>query len=221
MSFRAAALLCSVVLAACGDGSRILGVVGEPDAATIRFVNMSGSTLDFLVGGSTITGNANVVSGTALGCFAIPNPASPGLSVRATGTSTDLPGLAPVFSSNGSYAVLAYPGATGGVLFATIPNASIITAGRSALRVFNGIPTVSSADVYVTTPGTPFGFPRETGLLFGRASGSFDVPAGSNQVRLISAGPVITEVGTHVLDAGKSYTLIVSSGASPLLVPDC
>ena len=213
--------LCCLSLAACGNGSGLLGVAGPASPASVRFVNVSASTLDLAVGGSVPAGNGNIATGTALACFQVPDPSASGLSVRKSGTTAELPGLLPSFSSDGRYALIAYPGASGSVLFASLPTVFIPVTGRAALRVFNGVAAFASADVYVTAPGSAFGLPRETGIAFGRASGSVDVAAGSNQVRLVSAGPVITELGTYVLEAGKGYTLVVVPGAPALLVPDC
>jgi hypothetical protein len=219
-SIRAAALLSSLVLAACGDGSGLLGVAGGSNVATMRFVNVSGSALDVAVNGSVSGSNANIASGSALACVQVTAPGSE-LSVRKSGTTTNLVGFAPTFSSDGRYTMIAYPDASGAALFASIPNAFLPVTGNAALRVFNGVAAFTTVDVYVTPPGSPFGTPRETGVAFGRASASFSVLAGSSQVRLISAGPVISDVGTYVLDAGKSYTLVVSPGPTALLVPDC
>ena len=139
-SFRALALLCCATLAACGDGSGILGSAGSTEAARVRFVNASASPLDLAVNGTVPATNANISPGSSVGCFAVPDPTVPGLSVRQSGSTTDLGGFAPLFSSGGRYTVVAYPGPSGLIQFAGIPNASIPISGRSALRVFNGYP---------------------------------------------------------------------------------
>jgi hypothetical protein len=95
--------------------------------------------------------------------------------------------------------------------------------GRSALRVFDGSSALGVVDVYVTAPGAALGTPAVTGLAFGASSGSFDVAAGTVQVRLTNNGTtrVVFDAGNQVLTAGKSYTLVVSSATSVILVPDC
>jgi hypothetical protein len=219
--FRVPALLCSLALAACGVGSRILGSAGSPEQATTRFVNATVTPLDLAQNGVVSAGNGNIAPGGAVGCFAVSDLDAPGLSVRQAGTTAELAGFSPRFSPGGRYTLVGFPSAAGGIQFATIPTATLPNTGRSALRIFNASPTITTADVYVTVPGTAFGAPRETGILFGSASGSFDVPAGTVQVRLVSVGPVFTELGSFVLTADRSYTIIATSATAPILVPDC
>lgn len=218
---RIPALLCSLVLAACGVGSRILGSAGSPEQATARFVNATVTSLDLAQSGIVNTGNGNIAPGAAVGCFAVADLVTPGISVRQAGTTTDLTGFSPRFSPGGHYTLVGFPSAAGGIQFATVPTATLPNAGRSALRVFNASPTIVAADVYVTVPGGALGTPRETGIVFGTASGSFDVAAGTVQVRLMSVGPVVTDLGNFVLAADRSYTIISSSATAPILVPDC
>lgn len=221
---RALALFCSVALAACGDGSGLLGVGGSADAATVRFVNASASSLDLATAGVVAASNANIAPGSGVGCFSVADPAVPGLSVRQSGTSTDLTGFAPLFASGGHYTLVAYPGSSGFIQFATVPNVSLLVAGRSALRVFNGSSSLGVVDVHATAPGAALGTPAVTGVGYGAASGTFDVSAGTVQVRLTSSttAAVVFDAGSLALEAGKVYTLVVSSATSAaLLVPDC
>lgn len=220
---RTCALFCSVALAACGDGSRLLAVAGSADAATVRFVNATASSLDLAVNGVVTSTNANIAPGGSIACFAVNDPATPGLSVRQAGTTADLSGFATFFTNGGRYTVVAFPGAAGTVQFVNVPDAAIIVSGRSALRVLNGSSGLGTVDVYVTTPGAALGTPTVTGVGFGNASASVDVPAGALQVRLTTAGTttVVFDAGTQTLAAGKSYTLVVSSATAAILVPDC
>ena len=220
---RASALLCCLVVAGCGDGSRILAIAGSVNAATVRFVNATGSALDLAVNGVVSSTNANIAPGGSVACFTVDDPAAPGLSVRQAGTTTDLSGFATFFSSGGSYAVVAFPGAAGIVQFVNVPNASVIIAGRSALRVLNASSGLGTVDVHVGAPGTALGTPTVTGVGFGTTSPTFDVPAGAAQVRLTTAGTttVVFDAGTQTLAAGTSYTLVVSSATAAILVPDC
>ena len=219
----ASALLCSLVVAACGDGSGLLAVAGSADAVTVRFVNATASPLDLAVDGSVPTTNANITPGSGVACFTIDDPTVPGLSVRQAGTTTDLGGFTPLFSRGGRYTVVAFPGASGIVQFINVPNAAFIVSGRSALRVLNASSGLGTVDVYATTAGATLGTPNVTGVGFGNASGTFDVPAGAVQVRLTSAGTtnVVFDAGTQTLEAGKSYTLVISSATAAILVPDC
>jgi hypothetical protein len=224
MSFRALRLLAlCLAVAACGDGSGLLGVAGSGDAATVRFVNATGSPLDLAVNGVVSTSNANIAPGSGVGCFAVQDPAVPGLSVRPAGSATPIAGLNTLFSSGGRYTLIAYVGPTGQTQFASVPNAAIAVAGRSALRVFDGSAGLGAVDVYVNAPGTVLGAPRISGLGFGASTGSFDVSAGTQQVRLTNNGTttVVFDSGTLTLAANASYTLVVSSATAAILVPDC
>jgi hypothetical protein len=226
MSFRpvrAAALLCSVTLAACGDGSGLLGVAGSGNAASARFVNSTGTPLDLAQGGIVSTANANIASGAGIACFSIDDPLVPGLSVRQSGTTTDLAGFTPQLQSGGRYTFVAFPGPTGTVQFITVPDASIVITGRSALRVFNGSSGLGAVDVYVTAPGAALGTPSASTVPFGTTSGSFDVSAGAVQIRLTTPNTttVLYDAGSQTFAANKSYTLVVSSATAAILVPDC
>jgi hypothetical protein len=231
MSFRAfpacralALSVATAALAACGDGSGLIAVAGSGNAATVRFVNATATPLDLATGGNVNAGNANIASGGGVGCFSVADPAAPGLSVRQAGTTTDLSGFSPSFSANGRYTLIAYPGTAGFIQFISLPQASLSVAGRSALRVFHAAAGLGQVDVYVTTPGASLGQPRIAGVGFGSSTGSFDVAAGTMQVRLTNAATttVVYDAGGQVLEAGKSYTLIISSATTTaILVPDC
>lgn len=222
-SLRALALLCCATLAGCGDGSGILGTAGSPDAVTVRFVNATASPLDLAVNGTVTPANAGIASGAGVGCFSLPDPAAPGLTFRQAGATTDISGFTPFFSSAGRYTVVAYPGASGLIQFISVPNAFIPISGRGALRVFNGSSGLGVVDVHVSTPGAPLGTATMAGIGFGAASGSFDVAPGTVQVRLTSSGTttLVFDAGNQLLEAGTSYTLVVSSATAAILVPDC
>ncbi len=221
-SFRHLVLACSVVLAGCGDGSFLLGTAGSLNAATVRFVNATAISLDLALGSVVSSSNANIVPGAGIACFSVPDPTTPALSVRQSGSTTDLPGFNPRFSSSGLYTLVAFPGPAG-TQFITVPNAFIPIAGRSALRVLNASSGLGTVDVYATASGAALGTPTVTGVGFGNASGSFDVSAGAIQVRLTTSGgtTVVFDAGSQTLVAGTSYTLIVSSATTVILVPDC
>jgi hypothetical protein len=198
-------------------------VAGSSDAATVRFANATASPLDLAASGVVAPANANIAPGSAAACFSVADPAAPALTVRQAGTSTEIAGFAPVLSRGARFTLVAYPGASGIIQFASVPNGEAVVAGRSALRVFNGSSGLGVVDVHVTAPGAALGTPSVTGVGFGTASGTFDVSAGTIQVRLASAGTttVVFDAGSQVLEPGRSYTLIVSSATAALLVPDC
>jgi hypothetical protein len=220
-SFRVAPLLFSLALAGCGMGSRILGSTDGPEQASARFVNATVGALDLARNGAVSAGDGNIAPGAGVGCFTVSTLGDAGVSIRQTGTTTDLAGFSPHFSPGGHYTLIGFLGASGGIQFASVPTGTVPAAGRSALRVFNASPTIAVADVYVAPVGVAFGPPREMGMLFGTASGSFDVASGTVDVRLVSAGPVVTVLGTFELVPDRSYTIIASSATAPILVPDC
>ena len=221
-SLASLALSC-LTLAACGAGSGLLGTAGEGDAATVRFVNASPSTLDLAVNTIVAPANAALAPGAATECLALPDPLFAGLSVRQAGTVTDLPGLVTTFANGGRYTLVAFPGAAGAVQFLSVPNTSLPAAGRSELRVVNASSGLGTVDVHVTTAGAVLGTPNVPGVPFGSASGTFDVAAGTMQIRLTTMGStnVVFDAGSRVLEAGRSYTLIVSSATNAMLVADC
>jgi hypothetical protein len=221
-SLTALALSCAT-LAGCGAGSGLLGTGGSGNVATVRFVNASAATLDLATSGIVTPANAAIVPGAGIGCFTVADPLVPGLSVRQSGSTTDLPGFVTTFASGGRYTLVAFPGVSGAVQFISVPNISLPAAGRSELRVLNASSGLGVVDVHVTTAGAALGTPNVSGIAFGNASGTFDVAAGTMQVRLTSTSStnVVFDAGSRVLEAGRSYTLIVSSATAALLVADC
>lgn len=220
---RALALLSSVSLAACGTGSGIVAIAGSGNAATVRFVNATGTTLDLATSGVVRTSNANISPGSGVGCFTIDDPTTPSITVRQSGTSANLSSFAPVFARGGTYTLVAYPGASGFIQFLSLLTGITPVTGRSALRVVNGSIGLGPVDVHVTISGAALGIPNATGIGFGGASTAFDVNAGTFQVRLTNSGTtsVVFDAGNHLFEAGRSYTLVVSSATAAILVPDC
>ena len=221
---RASALLCSLVVAACGDGSGLLAVAGSADAVTVRFVNATASPLDLAVDGSVPTTNANITPGGGVACFTIDDPTVPGLSVRQAGTTTDLGGFTPLFSSGRTlHRSSPSPAPAAPCSSSTFPTPR--SSSRAAARCASSMASsgLGTVDVHATTPGATLGTPNVTGVGFGNASGTFDVPAGAVQVRLTNAGTtnVVFDAGTQSFEAGKSYTLVISSATAAILVPDC
>lgn len=219
-----ASLAALAALAACGVGSLTSAQAGSGNAATVRFVNASGATLDLATGGFVPTGNSGIAPGSGVGCFVVADAAAPGLSVRQTGTSADLSGFAPQLAAGGRYTLVAYPAAAGSIQFVAVPAAPLVATGRSALRIVQASAALGPVDVYViTAPGAALGAPVATGLGFGGVSAAVDVAAGSQQVRLTGTGTtaVVFDAGAQALAAGVGYSLVVSSATGPILVPDC
>lgn len=218
-----ASLAALAALAACGVGSLTSAQAGSGNAATVRFVNASGATLDLATGGFVSTGNSGIAPGSGIGCFVVADVAAPGLSVRQTGTSADLSGFAPQLAAGGRYTLVAYPAAAGSIQFVAVPAAPLVATGRSALRIVQASAALGPVDVYVTVPGAALGAPVATGLGVGGVSAAVDVAAGSQQVRLTGTGTtaVVFDAGAQALAAGVGYSLVVSSATGPILVPDC
>lgn len=220
---RTLVLIASATLAACGTGSGLTAVAGSGDAATVRFVNATATPLDLATGGVVSAANANIPPGSGVGCFAVDDPTTPSLTVRQAGATTDLSGFAPTFARGAAYTVVAYPGPSGFVQFISVTTGAIPATGRGALRVINGSAGLGVVDVYVTTPAATLGTPNAIGIGFGGASSALDVSAGTVQVRLTNSGStaVVFDAGNQLLEAGRSYTLVVSSATAVILVPDC
>jgi hypothetical protein len=221
-SFRSAALLCVVALSACETGSLIIGTAGPGgSSASVAFVNATGNNLNLVQGG--VVTNAIIAPGSTVACLVIADPETPSLSARLVGTTTDLTGFPATFASNGRYTVVAYLGPSATIQFISIPLTITPLPGFSGLRVFNGSAALSLVDVYATVPNAVLGTPNVSSLVFGGVSNSFNLSAGSTQVRLTNAGTttVLFDAGTLVLEANKSYSLVVSSATPAILIPDC
>src|SRR4051812_2801276 len=120
------------------------------DAATvnanIRLANATGSALDFVQGTTALTGGSNLAFGTSSACESV-NATTPNLSIRTTGTTTALPGFAPVLSAGTSYTVVAYPSGAN-VAFLTLSNTFTPAAGQAGLRIVNGSGILTAFDVF-------------------------------------------------------------------------
>jgi hypothetical protein len=195
--------------------------------ATIRLANATNSALDMLQGTTVLTGSGNVAFGTNSACSSV-NAATPGLSVQLTGTTTALPGFAPVLAVGNTYTIVAYPNAAA-VQFATLLNTFTPAAGQAGLRVFNATGAAPGLDVFVTTVGGALVTPTFTNAVTGVASAFVSVPAGSSQIRLTSTGltVVLLDFGAQTLTAGQNATLVIAPpavGSTTLrafLVPAC
>jgi hypothetical protein len=201
----------SVALAACGDD--VTGLEGN--AARIRFVNATSTSLDVAEGGSVATGNGALSFGTASNCTSA-DATSSDLAVRQTGTSTPLAGFTPAFQAGGNYTVIAYPGAGGVIQFTTVSNAFTATAGQGGLRVFNAVGAGTNYDVYVGVPGATTVTAGANNIGYGAGSSYFNVAANvAQQVRITNAGTqtLVLDLGTRNFIAGQNVTLVVAPPA--------
>jgi hypothetical protein len=215
-----ALLTASLALAACSSDNTLgLGTAGGGSGDTlsnvrIRIANATATSLDVASNGVVVAGNAGIGFGGSSNCTPT-NALAPGLSVRAAGTSTTLPGLATSYQSGVSYTVIAYPNAVGTTLFATIADTFTPVAGQSALRVFNAGPLETSFDVYVTDPGESLAsavpaFNAVAGASFTTFS---NVSSGTlQQLRITNADSktVLLDLGSRTFVDGQSVTLVIA-----------
>jgi hypothetical protein len=214
----AIAILSSVVLAC--DTHNLIGVGGS-GGTTVRVVNATPAALDVAAGGLVLPANSNLGYGAVSTCLSV-DPMAPGMSIRPAGTLVGLGGFSANFAAGNSYVVIAYPGAFGATLFATLSGSFAPATGTSGLRVFDALQSSTNFDVYVTAPGAALLSPVVTNLGYGFGSSFFETNAGANQVRFTNAGftTVVVDAGTQALVANASATLVLAS-PSVFLVPSC
>jgi hypothetical protein len=209
----------SAMLAACSSDNTLgLGVAGTSadslSNARIRFVNATATSLDVVTNGVVGAGNGGIGFGTSSSCLSV-NATSPKLAVRVAGTSSALPGFTTAYQSGVSYTVIAYTGAGGATLFATIADIFTPVAGQGALRVFNASAAGTSYDVYVTPAGESLTAvsPKFSAVTAGNGTSFINVEATtSQQVRVTAAGSkiVLLDVGSATYVAGQNVTLVIA-----------
>jgi hypothetical protein len=227
----------SATLAACSSDNVLgLGVAGggtNTDTlsnARIRFANATTSSFDVATGGAVGAGNAALGFGSASACIST-NATIPNIAIRLAGSTTAVPGFTTAYQSGVSYTVIAYTGATGTTLFATIADTFTPASDQSAVRAFNASGTSSSYDVYVTAPGASLASvaPTFLGVTAGTNSGFLGVSTTTaQQVRITSAGSkiVLLDLGNVAFVAGQRVTIVIAppqSGTTPrsFLVASC
>ena len=209
-----AALAPMLALAACDGVEMNNPTPGSTGSATVRFVNVTGTSLDIAENGTVASGNGAIAYGGSTSCFTVDN-SSPQLSVRSAGTTTSLPGLSTNFVNGGTYTVLAYPGAGGATQFAVLPSAYSPATGRAGLRIFNA--GTGTYDIYTAASGGAFVVPSATSITTGTASNFFDVTPGTNsQIRLSTAGSTASALTLNNLTwtAGQTQTLVIAPPAT-------
>jgi hypothetical protein len=219
-------VLAALAVAGCDQGTRVAGLVGG-NAASVRFVNATGSPLDLTANGQTFTAGGHVPAGTSSGCLPVTSTVNVG--IRLTGESSDVPGFAPAFVAGQGHTVIVFAGGTGTIRVVTMSDEFTPTSGLSGLRVFDAAPGTGSLDVYVTAPGEPLSVPSTASLGFGGGTPFFDVNPGTSQVRFtVATTPVLAfDAGQIVLTPGARATLVLApaaAGASTptvMLLPAC
>ena len=143
----------SLAVAGCQSDKSITGTA--PPTALVRFINATNTGMDAAINGLVTTANTNIASLGATQCLTV-GVATPGLTVRNTGTTADLTGLTPTFVAGHEYWVVAITGAGGATEFVQLDQAFTPTApatdnGIAGLNAnFGGGPY----DLHVAVPGT-------------------------------------------------------------------
>jgi hypothetical protein len=184
--------------------------------ATVRLVNASDSTLNLLQNATALGGSSNLMFGTSSACSSV-NATTPALTVTTAAVPTPLAGFSPVLTAGNSFSLVAYPGSTGGIQFATLSNVFAPTTGSTGLRVFNATTGTTAYDVYVTAPGAPLGTATISNVAVGGAGSAFvSVPAGAQEVRVTAAGSttVLVDLTSQTLTAGQNLTLVIAPPAT-------
>jgi hypothetical protein len=151
----AALLATSAFLGACDDDD---DDITEPtNAATVRFVNLTGQNIDIGTNGTFATGNSNLGFGIGSQCVAV-NPASAGLTFRQNGQATNFTPTgfnASSLTAGGDYVVV-LRNATGGGYQATTFTDTYTGASSTmgGVRVINATTGTTNYGLYVGTAGT-------------------------------------------------------------------
>ena len=183
--------------------------------ASVRVVNVTGTSLSVLQGGTALSGGSNLAFGASSSCASV-NAATPGLTIIQAGSTTPLPGFTPTLQVGNSYTLAAYPTATGGVQFVTLGNTYTAASGQAGLRVFNATSAATGFDVFVTASGAALTTATVTNVLSGASSSFVSVPAGTSQVRLTTtAGTIVLlDLGAQTFTAGQNATLVIAPPAT-------
>jgi len=214
------ALATAAALSACSDDEDSpTGTTNNN--TTVRFFNATTSSLnlDIAQNGTVGTGDSNIAFGKSSSCLKV-NNANPQLTVRQTGSTTNLTGFAPAFLANGTYTVL-ITGSAAAPVFTQFDDAfTTPSAGNAAVRIVNATTSATTGagnwDVYVN-PGATLGTPNATSVGRLTASSYLTVPAGqSNTIRLTNAGQTATVLNISVPSqtAGTVTTIVVTDAAA-------
>lgn len=211
---RRLALLFAAALSACDTGVTSTGLAGG-NAATVRVVNATATSLDVASSGSVAAGNANLAFGAPSTCTTT-DATTPNLTVRNSGSATALAGFSPAFAAGSKYIVLAYD-ANGVTQFITFATSTFTPgSGKGGLKVVDVAPGTGNFDVYVTAPGAALGAVSATSLSSGGSTNFFSVDAGTQQVRLTNSGTqtVAFIAGSQSFTAGRNYVLVIAPPAT-------
>src|SRR2546423_6530834 len=205
-------LLSYCALIACADSTR------TGSNATIRFVNATNSSLDLATGagGTVATGNSNLGYSGSGTCTTV-DALAPNIDVRQAGTTHSVSAnFTPSFVGGANYLVVAYPGFGGATQYANISTSVAPATGQAGLRVVNLASGSGAFDVYVSAPGAALGTASATNIGFGTTTGLINVAAGTDLIRLTTAGTqtVTLNAGNQTFTAGQNSLLVIAPPAT-------
>jgi hypothetical protein len=212
------ALILTVVIASACDSSN------DPEPiAQLRFVHAAQGTaaVDFRVDGTPARTNVAYASNSIT--YINATTGNRALSARLTGGATDLASSTQDLGASRSYTAALVKRAAGPaiVLFADTNTAA--AAGKTKLRVINVAPAAASVDVYVTAADADLATatPVATAVLFEKASKYTEVTAGTQRIRLTTAGTktVVLDLTGFALPDGGVRTVVLmdaNAGGAPL-----
>jgi hypothetical protein len=215
------ALATAAALSACSDDDNDNPTGTNNNNTTVRFFNATTTSLnlDIAQNGTVGTGNGNIAFGKASECTKV-NATNPQLTVRQTGSTTNLTGFTPAFAANGTYTVLV-TGTAASPVFTTLNDAfTAPSAGNAAVRIVNAstsaTPGPGNWDIYVN-PGATLGTPNATAVGRLTPSSYLTVPAGqANTIRLTNAGQttLVQNISVPAMTAGTVQTIVVTDAAT-------
>lgn len=191
------------------------------DNTTVRILNATAPTLslDVAENGTVGTGDSNIAFGSASSCMKV-NDATPELTIRPAGTTTNLTGFSPAFVAGGTFTVLV-TGTQAAPVFTTLDDAfTTPSAGNAAIRIVNATSSATTGtgtwDIYVN-PTSPLGTPNAVAITRSAASRYLTVPAGqANTIRLTNSGQTTTlqNISVPSMTTGSVQTIVVTDAAT-------
>lgn len=215
-------LTTAAALNACSEDDNNPVTAGNQNT-TVRFFNATSSTLalDIAEDGTVGSGNGNIGFGVASTCTKV-NDANPELSVRVTGSTTNLTGFIPSFSAGNTYTVLVTGTQTQPVFTTLNDQVTTPSASNAAVRVVNATTSATSGtgnwDIYVNPAASGTNAPAATVVGRNTATQFLTVPAAqSNTIRLTNAGQTaaVQNITVPSLTAGSVTTIVVTDAVTP------
>lgn len=153
MSTRFIALIACTSLAVAGCESDKSITEPKPATALVRFINATNTGMDVAINSLVNTANTNIASLGSTQCLTV-NAATPLLSFRNTGSTTDLAGFTANFTAGHRYWVVALTGANG-TQFVTLDQefTPTVAATNNGIAGLNAIAGTENFDLHVTDPG--------------------------------------------------------------------